>query len=145
MNEEMKQLEMINQEDKKAKKKFYLIMLCSLVIGAFFGAGSAFCEDILEGLSYQSFERNIATLLPAIQCLCCIIATVLFVHFYRKGLKEKTLWNGDIDENYDKMEQSLGIALSISNLAFVLLLTLYGITFSLFDATEHFSSHEFAL
>ena len=145
MNEEMKQLEMINQEDKKAKKKFYLIMLCSLVIGAFFGAGSAFCKDILEGLSYKNLEKTIATILPAIQCLSCIFATILFVHFYRKGLKEKAQWNGDIDENYDKMEQSLGIAMSISNLAFVLLLTLYGITFSLLDATEQFSNHEFAL
>lgn len=145
MNEEVKQLEIIHAEDKKAKKKFYLIMLGSIIVGALFGIGMVFCENLLEGLSYKSFARTMVLFLPVIQCLSCIIATVLFTHFYRKGLAEKAQWNGDVNETYDKMENFLGIALSISNLSFVILLTLFGITFSLLDATQDLPDHQFAL
>ncbi len=145
MNEEMKQLQKIIEEDKKAKKKFYIIMLCSMVIGALGGVGSVFCEDFFQGLSYKNVTITMVSILPVIQCFVCAIATILFINFYRKGLAQKAHWNGDINENYDKMEHFLGISLSISNLSFILLLILFGISFSLLDATEHFSSLHFGI
>lgn len=145
MNEEMKQLEQIKAEDKKAKKKFYLIMLCSLIVGGFFGVGTTFFEELFNGLSYENLTNTMGTILPAIQCAVCAIATILFVYFYRKGLAEKAHWNGDVNERYDRMENCLDIALSISNLSFILILILFGITFSLFDTTEDFSTFKFSI
>lgn len=145
MNEEMKQLELINQEDKKAKKRFYIIMLCSLIIGGIFGFSMGLCEDLLENLSYKGLSKNMVLILPMIQCLGCFIATILFVHFYRKGMAAKAQWDGDVSESYDKMENFLSLALSVSNISFVVLLTLYGITFSLLDATEDMPNEQFVI
>lgn len=145
MNEEMKQLELIKAEDKKAKTKFYLIMLCSVIIGGSFGASSTFLEELFNGLSYANLTNTMGTILPAIQCAVCAIATVLFVYFYRKGLEEKKHWNGDVNESYDRMENCFDMALSISNLSFILILILFGITFSLLDTTEDFSTPKFAI
>lgn len=133
MNEETKQLEQITQQDKKAKGKFILIIVLCAIAGGIFGGCSAFVEDILNGISLKGFTKAVVYLLPYVQVFLCLLATGLYAYFYKKGLHAKAKWDGDINEDYCTMETNLGIALSISNLFYIVMLTLYGINFSLMD------------
>ena len=131
MNEEIKQLEQITQQDKKAKKKFTLIIVLCAIAGGVLGFSSAHAEDLLKGVSLEGFTKTLAYLLPYLQAFLCILATGLFAYFYKKGLHAKAKWDGDINEDYYKMEDNLGIALAITNLFYIALLTLFGMSFSL--------------
>ena len=75
MNEEIKQLEQITQQDKKAKKKFTLIIVLCAIAGGVLGFSSAHAEDLLKGVSLEGFTKTLAYLLPYLQAFLCILAT----------------------------------------------------------------------
>lgn len=145
MNEEIKQLEQITQQDKKAKKKFAVILILCTLAGGVFGVSSAHAEDLLEGVSLEGFTKTLAYLLPYLQAFLCILATGLFAYFYKKGLHAKAKWDGDINEEYYKMESNLGIALAITNLFYIAILTLFGMSFSLLQYMDNASDLSFGI
>lgn len=145
MNEEIKQLEQITQQDKKAKKKFTLIIVLCAIAGGVLGFSSAHAEDLLKGVSLEGFTKTMAYLLPYLQAFLCILATGLFAYFYKKGLHAKAKWDGDINEDYYKMESNLGIALSITNLFYIAVLTLSGMNFSLMQYMNNASNTTFGI
>lgn len=130
MNKNEIALEKVKQEDKKNKGKFLILLLCATLIGGLCGAGMGYCEELLMDLSFEGILKQLGLYLPAFQLLVCAATTLLCVHYYRKGIAFRSQWSGEVDEIYDAMEENLSIALAISQLSFILLMTLFGITFS---------------
>lgn len=145
MNEEKKQLERITQQDKKARGKFILILVICTLAGGVFGFCSSSAEDLLNGVSLKDITKGLAYLLPYLQAILCLVATGLCAYFYRKGLHAKQKWDGDVNEEYYKMESNLGIALSISNLFYIIILTLFGMSFSLLQYMNSASKINFGI
>lgn len=123
MNRSEKELELtekqqeIKKEDKKAIKRFTIIMIFAFVLGIGVGIGSAFLKDTMGDASVKnSFLQMLKTLAIYGGYVYTTVLLVLSIVLYKKSRKEYTSWDEEDEEVLSRMETKLSYALWFSNL-----------------------------
>ena len=119
----------IKEEDKKASKSFTIIIILAACIGGIIGFCTAFFQDHFS-LSLDSLITVLATYMPLAGILLLAAVTIISSVFYKKALKQKALWSGDIDEVYEKMDRYLCIPLFLTSTSMIVIYTLFGADFA---------------
>ena len=119
----------IKEEDKKASKSFTIIIILAACIGGIIGFCTAFFQDHFS-LSLDSFITVLATYMPLAGILLLAAVTIISSVFYKKALKQKALWSGDIDEVYETMDRYLCIPLFLTSTSMIVIYTLFGADFA---------------
>lgn len=121
----------IKKEDKKLKKKYFLIMVLSLVGGFFAGFGSAWIADIFSGgvegmiVAVRSFFVEYASLLGL---LLGLVTAIVVTVIYKRNRKCFASWDGEDEVILDKMENELSVAILILNISTILFMILLAIS-----------------
>lgn len=121
----------IKKEDKKLKKKYFLIMVLALVGGFFAGFGSALIADIFSGgltgmiAAVRNFFIEYSSVLGLL--LGLMTATIVTI-IYKRNRKCFASWDGENEIILDKMENELSVAILILNISTVLFMVLLAIS-----------------
>lgn len=121
----------IKKEDKKLKKKYFLIMIVALVGGFLGGFCSAWFTDIFSG----GIEELIAVVrtffVEYASCLSLtlgLVTAVVVAVIYKRNRKCYAKWDGEDEIILDKMEHELSVALLILNISTILFMILLAIS-----------------
>lgn len=118
----------IKEEDKKAGKSFAIILLIATCIGGITGFCTSHFQDNFS-LSSKQLIRFLATYMPFAGIILLVLVTIISSVFYKKALKQKTFWSGDIDKVYETMERYLCIPLFLTSTSMIVIYTLFGADF----------------
>lgn len=105
----------IKKEDKKALGKFTIIMILAMIAGVFFGGFSnAMRETIAEGIATGIMD--VLTLIsPYINLVLTTIFLITVVVLYKKSRRIFTAWDGESEEDINRIETNLSYALWITS------------------------------
>lgn len=130
MSKEMNLEKDIALEDKKAKKKFIVIMIISLIVGAFCGAGMV----KFSGKSSQEFAEKLSMMMyyaaPYAMLGVTVISIITSGYLYRKSRKLYIIWNEEDEAIIDKIENNLTYALLITSVYMILAYFFFAVGFS---------------
>ena len=121
----------IKKEDKKLKKRYFLIMLIALVGGFFGGFFAALIADIFAGgldsfiVAVREFFVEYASLLGIIFGL---VTAVVVTIIYKRNRKRFAMWDGEDEVLFEKMDTELGIAILILNINTIIFMVLMAIS-----------------
>ena len=111
MNEQ-EHLNEIRQDNKKALPKFFLIIVCSLAVGALLGFGGTWLAGTgaKAGLAAAGvwFSRNTAPWLLGLTALASAAAFVLQTRFFRKAM---AAWDGEDETELNRIDSRLSVFL----------------------------------
>ncbi len=140
MNETVKRS--INLEDKKAKKKFTIIIILSMTLGLLLGIASViiggvsnfYNESIYETLSKIGF--SIQMIMPYILLLFFIAMAIIMNGIYRSARTQFELWDKEDESILKTIEAKISKALTLTTVYYILSFSMFGIIFSGINSTS---------
>lgn len=128
MNQEVKR---IKQEDKKAMKKFVLLMVAALLVGVVAGMLTSmtehfFAEDI--GSVLNTFLREI--ILPYGMPVVTAVVFVAVLVLYGKAKKLFNAWDGEDEDVIERSEEYLSYAIWLTSINMIWIYFVFGASVS---------------
>lgn len=121
----------IKSEDKKALKKFIVYMVVSGIIGFGLGFGMVFVKffgrETIDRILYNGAIMVIPYAIPVVAL--AILITVAII--YRKSRKAFREWDGESEEQLDKVEERLSFAVWLTSINNIWNYFVFGATFAL--------------
>lgn len=107
------------KEDKKALKKFWVILICSGLLGMLFGIASSILSDISSGFH----DEGIQWVIKQAGIFGSFVLTTIFLFviasLYRKARRLYVAWDGEDEDAYNKMEAKLSCALMVTSIGMI--------------------------
>ena len=122
-------VEEIKQEDKKAFKRFLIIIVISAIIGGIIGGSSLYLKEML-GESIPKLLINIFEVItPFASVVLTIITSVVSMIIYNKSRKGFELWSqtNEDDDTIDKIEENLSYILLFTSVNMILGFFFFGL------------------
>lgn len=123
MNKEMSE---IKNENRKEFKKFTVIMIICAILGGVAGFTLSMYGDVIKDIP-KHFNTILISIIPY---SICVIGTISFISsfvLYRKGVKLYEKYDGENEDLIDKIENSNGYALIISNINLIITFFFFGV------------------
>ncbi len=128
-------IEEIRMEDKKASKKFIVILIVALIAGMVTGFVGAITVGLAvnSGWDFIEFSKAASRIWIVAGRYLLIVVNVVALpilwFFFVKYRKEFRTWDGEDEAVYDNLDKKLGICLIISSVITVFNMLTYGIGF----------------
>lgn len=119
------------KEDKKFLGKFLIILLCSFLIGIVAGFGMAFVKDATElpTIISESIHNVMMLISPYVSVVFVVVmGTALFLT-HKKASAMAKAWDGEDEEEYQKIDDMLGNVLYALNIGTVVTYFFFAIGF----------------
>ncbi len=108
------------KEDKKFLGKFLIILACSFVVGIVLGFGMAFMKDIDAATAISDAIYAFATVIaPYVSVVFVLVMGTVLLFAYTTAKKRIAAWDGENEEEYQKIDSFLGNVLSALNIGTV--------------------------
>lgn len=124
-------VEEIKKEDKKAFRKFAVMIIISMIVGGIVGALSSNLKDIL-GESVPNFFGSIFKVItPYASIVLTILLIIVYKVIYSKSRKEYDLWKvrNEDDDKIDIIEENLSYIILFSSVNMILGFFFFGLGF----------------
>lgn len=126
----------IKKEDKKAIGKFILLILFSLIagviIGIFVGIASGRQLPVIDKM-----VEGLKTIAPYCNFAVAVIAALSIFTLYRKGRARFQEWDGENEEEMNRIETLLSYAMWISSVCMVLSFFFFSVGYSVLTDPYH--------
>ena len=135
MIENNEKKEEIRKEDKKAVKKFAVIMTICMLAGGLTGFFGGMLVDytLNKGWDFISFSQMITELLVTISAYLVIVSNVVVIpllwFFFGKNRKALMAWDGEDEEVYEKIDKKLSTGMTVAAGMMILNMLTYGVGF----------------
>lgn len=118
------------KEDKKFFGKFLIILACSFVVGIAAGIGMAFMkqEDLASVISDLVYNFAV-TIAPYVSVVYVLIMGTVLLFSYSSAKKRIAAWDGEDEDEYQKIDNSLGNVLYALNIGLVVTYFFFAIGF----------------
>ncbi len=143
MNETVKST--IDLEDRKAKKKFNVIIILSITLGLLLGIASVvvggisnfYNESIYETLS--KIGSGIQTIMPYILLLFFVDMAIIMIGIYRSAKMQFERWDKEDESILKTIEAKINKALMLTTVYYIVSFSMFGIIFSGINTSFDFS------
>ena len=122
-------VEEIKREDKKAFKRFAIIMVISAIVGGIIGGSSVYLKEMV-GESVPTLLMNIFEVItPYASLVLTIITIIVSMIIYNKSRKGFELWSKtkEDDDTIDKIEEKLSYILLFTSVNLILGFFFFGL------------------
>ena len=122
-------VEEIKREDKKAFKRFAIIMVISAIVGGIIGGSSVYLKEMV-GESVPTLLMNIFEVItPYASLVLTIITIIVSMIIYNKSRKGFELWSKtkEDDDTIDKIEEKLSYILLFTSVNMILGFFFFGL------------------
>lgn len=104
-------------QDKKALKKFLLMLVCSVLVGFVVGVGSGMLGDVVKGDGLQDIWQKLIRLFAVYGAyVYTTVLIILSVVFYKKARRMFSAWEEEDEKTLDAIEKKLSYILWFSQL-----------------------------
>lgn len=108
------------KSDKKALKIFIPVIIVSAIIGFFMGYFGDFVEANLADVIANGVTKALAFIAPYVNLVINVLVICICTIIIGEAKKKISTWDGENEEEYKKIDNSLSVTLMLSNLAFIL-------------------------
>ena len=122
-------VEEIKREDKKAFKRFAIIMVISAIVGGIIGGSSVYLKEMV-GESVPTLLMNIFEVItPYASLVLTIITIIVSMIIYNKSRKGFELWSqtNEDDDTIDKIEEKLSYIILFTSVNMILGFFFFGL------------------
>lgn len=127
MNEE-KRIEN-KKSDKKALKIFIPALIVSVVIGFMMGYFEDFVAKNLADVIEDGIVKVLMLISPYVTLVMNVLVVCICIVIIGNTKKKITMWDGENETDYEKIDKNLSIVLVLSNLVFILSLFFFAAGF----------------
>lgn len=129
MNEEIR-LEN-KKEDKKFLGKFLIILACSFLVGIAAGMGMAFVQDATElpAVISGTISNVMMTIAPYASIVFIVVMGIALFLTHKKASAMAKAWDGEDEEEYQKIDNMLGNVLCALNIGTVIIYFFFAVGF----------------
>lgn len=119
------------KEDKKFLFKFLLILAISFVVGIGLGVLIAFSKDAKEipQLISDTVNNALFSIAPYVSVVFCIVTGVTLLVLKKKASAMIKAWDGEDEEEYEKIDNTLGNVLNAMNIGTVIVYFFFAVGF----------------
>ncbi len=110
----------IKKEDKKALHKFTVIILLSLLVGLLIGILSNMITESTAADIADRLLNLLKELFPIANIVLTVVLMLPIIYLYKKCRKLYQLWDGESEEDMNKVETSLSYALWFTSILLIL-------------------------
>lgn len=119
-------LRQIKEEDTRALNKFAIIMIIAIFVGAFLGVLATFTKYTMADIIRTGAINLLRVISPYAPLTVTIITAIIIIFLYKKSLVIYEQWDGDNEEELNRVETLLSYALWISNISMILSYFFFG-------------------
>lgn len=133
----------IKQEDKKSFLSFLILIGVSFLVGGMIGffGGGIFSSDKFDSEHFFMWFRELQFdmgIYAVGLMLCLVVVNLLFGTMnYLKNRKRFAAWDGESEEEFNKIDYSLNWGIMFTNMTLILSMVLFGIAFYVMGSTDH--------
>lgn len=133
-----KHLKEIKNEDKKAFKKYLIIMLIFAVIGAIFGATSGYLKENLKTVDASNLFTNIfLVVMPIISLILSILLVIVSTIVLKKSRQSIDQYNDKQDDDIiDKVEGNLSYIMTFTSINMIVGFLAFGTSATLINTSS---------
>jgi hypothetical protein len=124
----------IKKEDKKALYKFAAIILISLFVGLIIGVMSNLINEVTAVWIAESLLDFLKGFFPVANIIFTVALMLPVIYLYKKCRKLYQIWDGESEEEMNKIETSLSYALWFTSILLIL-------SFFFFASGSYFTVH----
>lgn len=124
----------IKTEDKRAMHRFTVIMVIALLIGLITGIISNGINGDTAGWIAESLMEFMKGFFPVANIVITVVLMLPVIYLYKKCRKRHQAWDGESEEEINKIENDLGYALWFTSILLIL-------SFFFFAAGSYFNVH----
>ena len=130
MNEKKKKVEN-KKEDQKFLGKFLIVLLISFLVGIAGGFCIAFLKDATElpQLIRDAVLGVIVPIAPYMSLVFVVIMTIVLIIAYKKAKAMAKAWDGENEEEYERVDNMLGNVLSVFNVSICIVYFFFAVGF----------------
>ncbi len=119
------------KEDKKFLVKFLVVLAVAFIVGIVCGVGMAILEDmeqIPDAIS-NAVYHGVVLIAPYVSIVFCVIMGCVIYICREKAIAMMKAWDGENEEEYQKIDDMLGNALYALNIGTVITYFFFGVGF----------------
>ncbi len=119
------------KEDKKFLGKFLIILACSFLVGIVAGFCMAFLEDATElpALISAALQRFVGSVAPYVSVVFVVVMGIAIFLTHKKASAMAKAWDGEDEEEYQKIDNMLGNVLCALNIGTVITYFFFAVGF----------------
>lgn len=106
-------------EDRKALKKYWIIMIFSCFCGMLFGIFSVFLSDSHLGLDSEEAKWVLRQIGVFGSFAVTTVLLLIIIVIYRQTRAMYRAWDGENEETYNRIEERLSYALTLSSIGII--------------------------
>lgn len=107
------------REDRKALKKFWIMLICSGFLGMLFGVLSVFLSDSDLGLDSEGAKWVLRQIGVFGSFVVTTVILFIIIMIYRKTRGLYRSWDGEDEEIYNQIEEKLSYALMFASIGII--------------------------
>jgi len=119
------------KEDKRALKKYIVIMIIAFIVGLASGLVSAFAKENLAVVVQNVTTSAITIALPYTLPVTLLVLWIVYIVLYRKSVRLYKTWDGEEEDVIDGVEELLSYVMLVSSIAMILSFTFFAWTFAM--------------
>lgn len=118
------------KEDKKFFGKFLIILACSFLVGIAAGFGMAFMKDVDAATAITDVVYGFVTVIaPYVSVVFVLVMGTVLLVAYTTSKKRIAAWDGEDEEEYQRIDNLLGNVLSSLNIGTVITYFFFAVGF----------------
>jgi hypothetical protein len=107
------------KEDRSALKRYIVILIIAIIVGVIVGGVSNFVKESLTESIATGIMDFLTIIVPYANIVITIIGGILVVYLYKKSRNLFQVWDGENEEEINKVETILNYALWISSVVLI--------------------------